>query len=246
MTSDAFVTYCRVSTARQGRSGLRLEAQRAAVESYLRGGDWRIVGEFVEIESGRVAERPELAKALAAARLHRAALVVAKVDRLTRSLAFLSRLLEAGVDVRFCDLPQIEGPTGRFMLQQMAAVAELEAGLIGDRTRKALAAKAAWYAKLDEAERDALRAAGKATQLGGDRGARLSGEQRARGRAELSARARARSADLAPVIAGLRAAGATTLTALATGLNERGIPASRGGWWSPTQVGRMLRMTAVR
>ena len=216
------------------------------MESYLRGGDWRIVGEFVEIESGRVAVRPELAKALAAARLHRAALVVAKVDRLTRSLAFLSRLLEAGVDVRFCDVPQIEGPTGRFMLQQMAAVAELEAGLIGDRTRKALAAKAAWYAKLDEAERDALRAAGKATQLGGDRGARLSGEQRARGRAELSARARARSADLAPVIAGLRAAGATTLTAFATGLNERGIPASRGGWWSPTQVGRMLRMTAVR
>jgi len=235
MTSDAFVTYCRVSTARQGRSGLRLEAQRAAVESDLRGGDWRIVGEFVEIESGRVAERPELAKALAAARL-----------RLTRSLAFLSRLLEAGVDVRFCDLPQIEGPTGRLMLQPMAAVAELEAGLIGDRTRKALAAKAAWYAKLDEAERDALRAAGKATQLGGDRGARLSGEQRARGRAELSARARARSADLATVIAGLRAAGATTLTALATGLNERGIPASRGGRWSPTQVGRMLRMTAVR
>jgi len=245
MTSGAFVTYCRVSTARQGRSGLGLEAQRAAVEGYLRGGDWRIVGEFVEVESGRVAERPELAKALAAARLHRAALVVAKVDRLTRSLAFLSRLLDAGVDVRFCDLPQIEGPTGRFMLQQMAAVAELEAGLIGDRTRKALAAKAAWYAKLDEAARDALRAAGKATQLGGDRGACLSERQRAQGRAALSARARARSAHLAQVIADLRAGGATTLTALADGLNTRGIAASRGGSWSPTQVSRMLKMIAV-
>jgi DNA invertase Pin-like site-specific DNA recombinase len=75
--------------------------------------------------------------ALAAARL-RVPLIVAKVDRLTRSLAFLSRLIEAGVDVRFCDLPKIEGPAGRFMLQQMAAVAELEAGMIGKRTKEAL------------------------------------------------------------------------------------------------------------
>ena len=145
MQNGPFVSYCRVSTARQGRSGLGLDAQRAAVAGYLNGGAWRLVGEFVEVESGKRADRPELAKALACARLHRAPLVVAKVDRLTRSLAFLSKLLEAGVDVRFCDLPQIEGPTGRFMLQQMAAVAELEAGMIGDRTRKALAAaKAPW------------------------------------------------------------------------------------------------------
>jgi DNA invertase Pin-like site-specific DNA recombinase len=91
-------------------------------------------------ESGKRSDRPALDKALAAARLHRASLVVSKVDRLTHSVAFLSRLLEAGVDVRFADLPQIEGATGRFMLQQMVAVAELEAGMISSRTKAALAA----------------------------------------------------------------------------------------------------------
>src|SRR5258706_15803829 len=125
-----FVAYYRVSTSKQGNSRLGLEAQREAVANYLNGGKWKLVGEFEEIESGKRSDRPELDKALAACRLHRAPLVVAKVDRLTRSVAFLSRLLESGVDVLFCDLPTIEGPTGRFMLQQMASVAELEAGMI--------------------------------------------------------------------------------------------------------------------
>src|SRR6202171_2799414 len=121
-------------------SSLGLEAQQAAVANYLNGGDWRIVAEFTEIESGRRSDRPELDKALAAARLHRCPLVVSKVDRLTRSVAFLSRLLEAGVDVRFADLPQNEGATGRFLLQQMVAVAQLEAGMISARTKAALVA----------------------------------------------------------------------------------------------------------
>jgi DNA invertase Pin-like site-specific DNA recombinase len=93
-----------------------------------------------EAESGKRRDRPELEKALAAARLHRVPLIVAKVDRLTRSAHFLSQLLEAGVDVLFCDLPKIEGPTGRFLLRQMASVAELEADMISSRTRAALAA----------------------------------------------------------------------------------------------------------
>src|SRR5215212_9949539 len=135
-----FIAYYRVSTDKQGRSGLGLDAQKATVRGFLNGGDWTLVDEVIEVESGRLADRPQLARALAQCRIMRATLVVANVSRLTRSVAFLSRLLEAGVDVRFCDLPQIEGPTGKFMLQQMAAVAELEAGLIGDRTRKALAA----------------------------------------------------------------------------------------------------------
>jgi DNA invertase Pin-like site-specific DNA recombinase len=139
-SNGKFVAYYRVSTERQGRSGLGLEAQQAAVATYLNGGDWRIVAEFTEFESGRRSDRPELDKALGAARLHRCPLVVSKVDRLTRSVAFLSRLLEAGVDVRFADLPQIEGATGRFLLQQMVAVAELEAGMISTRTKAALAA----------------------------------------------------------------------------------------------------------
>ncbi|WP_347710924.1 recombinase family protein [Bradyrhizobium sp. CB1650] len=98
------------------------------------------MAEFTEeVESGRRSDRPQLDAALKAARLNRAAIVVSKVDRLTRSVAFLSKLLEANVEVRSADLPQIEGPTGRFMLQQMASVAELEAGMISARTKAALA-----------------------------------------------------------------------------------------------------------
>jgi DNA invertase Pin-like site-specific DNA recombinase len=103
-------------------------------------------------------------------------LVVAKVDRLTRSVPFLSRLLEAGVDVRFADLPAIEGATGKFLLQQMAAVAELEAGMISARTKAALAA-----------------AKRRGKKLGGDRGARLTAKAKAAGRAVLMARAQERS-----------------------------------------------------
>ena len=143
-----FVAYYRVSTDRQSRLGLRLEAQQETVRTFLNGGCWSLVGEFTELESGRSSERPELAKALTHCRLRGPTLIVANVSRLTRSVAFLSLLLEAEVEVRFCDLPQIEGPTGRFMLQQMVAVAELEASLIGDRTRKALAAAKARGKKL--------------------------------------------------------------------------------------------------
>jgi DNA invertase Pin-like site-specific DNA recombinase len=106
-----FIAYYRVSTAKQGTSGLGLEAQRAAVAQYLNGGDWRITAEFTEIESGRRADRPALDRALAKARVHRVPVVVAKVDRLTRSVAFLSRLLRLGLTsaLRTCrqlrDLP---------------------------------------------------------------------------------------------------------------------------------------------
>jgi DNA invertase Pin-like site-specific DNA recombinase len=155
-----------VSTGKQAKSGLGIEAQRQAVATYLNGGNWRIIAEFTEVESGKRSDRPALDKALAAARVRQVPLVVAKVDRLTRSVAFLSRLLEAGVDVRFADLPMIEGATGKFLLQQMAAVAELEAGMISARTKAALAA-----------------AKRRGVKLGGDRGARLTAKARAAGRA---------------------------------------------------------------
>jgi DNA invertase Pin-like site-specific DNA recombinase len=218
-----FIAYYRVSTRKQGRSGLGIAAQREAVERYLNGGDWRIIAEYTEIESGRRADRPELEQALAAARVHRAPIVVAKVDRLTRSVGFLSRLLEAGVDVRFADLPAIEGPAGRFMLQQMAAVAELEAGFISDRTKRALAAAKA-----------------KGKQLGGNRGVMLTKVARKAGRDAQIARAAARAADLAPIVQELRAAGITSFAALARALTARGIPAARGGSWTATQVRRTL------
>lgn len=222
-----FIAYYRVSTGRQGRSGLGIEAQRAAVATYLNGGDWRIVAEFTEIESGKRSDRPELDKALAAARLHRAPLVVSKVDRLTRSVSFLSRLLDAGVDVRFADLPQIEGATGRFMLQQMVAVAELEAGMISKRTKDALAA-----------------AKRRGVKLGGDRGSHLTGTARKAGNRAMERAANTRAADVAPIIAELRSRGATSLRALAAGLNERGIPTARGnGQWSAVQVARVIGRT---
>ena len=119
MAEGNFVAYYRVSTAKQGASGLGLAAQQEAVRHYLNGGNWSLVDQFTEVESGKRSDRPQLDAALAKARLHRVPLLVAKVDRLTRSLSFLTRLLDSGVDVCFCDLPKIEGPTGRFILQQM-------------------------------------------------------------------------------------------------------------------------------
>src|SRR4051795_12069726 len=148
MAEGRFVSYLRVSTDRQGRSGLGLEAQRETVREFLNGGDWQLVDEVIEVESGRATDRPELAKALARCRVMGATLVVANVSRLTRNPDFMSRLVEAGVEVRFCDLPKIEGPAGKFMLRQMLAVAELEAGLISERTKKALAAAKARGQKL--------------------------------------------------------------------------------------------------
>jgi DNA invertase Pin-like site-specific DNA recombinase len=132
MGNGNFISYLRVSTDRQGKSGLGLEGQRQAVANYLNGGDWRLIAEFVEVESGRNADRGELEAALALCRAHRAALVVANVSRLTRSVAFLPKLLSSDVEIRFVDLPAIEGATGKFLLHQMASVAELEAGMISD------------------------------------------------------------------------------------------------------------------
>src|SRR5690242_19358988 len=105
MAEGRFVAYYRVSTAKQGASGLGLAAQQEAVRHYLDGGKWSLIAEFTEIASGKRSDSPALDAALTKARLHRAPLVVAKVDRLTRSLTFLTRLLDSGVDVRFCDLP---------------------------------------------------------------------------------------------------------------------------------------------
>jgi DNA invertase Pin-like site-specific DNA recombinase len=104
-----FVSYLRVSTDRQGRSGLGLEAQRETVASFLDGGCWQLIDEFIEVESGRASERPELDKALARCRVMGATLIVANVSRLTRNPDFMSRLVEAGVEVRFCDLPRSRG-----------------------------------------------------------------------------------------------------------------------------------------
>jgi DNA invertase Pin-like site-specific DNA recombinase len=134
-----YIAYYRVSTSQQGKSGLGLAAQKAAVRQRLDGGSWQLVGEYTEIESGKRVRRPQLEAALAAAKKHKAKLIVAKLDRLARNTHFLLTLINAGVEPLFCDLPEMNGAMGRFMLTSMAAVAELEAGLISERTKAGLA-----------------------------------------------------------------------------------------------------------
>jgi hypothetical protein len=171
-----------------------------------------------------------------------ATLIVANVSRLTRNPDFMGRLVEAGVEVRFCDLPKIEGPAGRFMLRQMLAVAELEAGLISERTKKALERKQVWYAGLTDEQKAELKAKGKATQLGGNRSnlPAVGGKGRTISLAKRQAKARRRAADLAPVIAELQASGPPSYRQIVAGLNARCIRTARGGAWSAVQVKRVL------
>ncbi len=234
-TGRKWVAYYRVSTERQGRSGLGLDAQREAVGAYLAGKGWPPVQEFTEVESGKRADRPELAKALAACRLQGATLVVAKLDRLARNTRFLLSVVEGTGDegVVFCDLPSIPpGAVGKFMVTQMAAVAELEAAMISARTKAALAAAKA-----------------RGVALGGRReGAgdlsRVANKGRAASAASRAAKARQRGADLSGIIAEIRASGTASLRDLASGLNARNIPAPRGGTWSAVQVSRVLEKLA--
>src|SRR4051812_8938522 len=118
-----FIAYYRVSTDRQGKSGLGLEAQQEAVRSYLNGGNWQLVAELVEIESGKRSDRPKLQEALKLCRLHGATLIIAKLDRLARNVAFVSNLMESGVDFVAVDFPQ----ANRLTVHILAAVAEHEA-----------------------------------------------------------------------------------------------------------------------
>jgi DNA invertase Pin-like site-specific DNA recombinase len=220
MAEGKWISYLRVSTGRQGKSGLGLEAQRTSVTDFLNGGQWKLVKEFVEVESGKRADRPQLEAALAACRLHGAKLVIAKLDRLSRDAHFLLGLDKAGVDFVAADMPN----ANRLTVGIMAMVAEEERRMISARTRAAL---------------DAAKKRG--VVLGGNRGAKPTAKMRARARAVVQQRADARAADIGPTIKALQAAGATSLRAIAAGLNQQGIPTSRGaGEWTAVQVGRVL------
>ncbi len=219
MATGKWFSYLRVSTGRQGRSGLGLESQRNAVETFLNGGNWHLVKEFVEVESGKRSDRPVLADALKACRLYGAKLVIAKIDRLSRDAHFLLGLEKAGVDFVAADMPT----ANRLTVGIMAMVADEERRMISKRTKEALAA-----------------AKRRGTKLGGFRGAKLTRKAREAGSAAVAAIAAARAADIAPVIAELQAAGITSLRAIAAALNDRAIPTAKGGAWSPTQVMRVL------
>jgi DNA invertase Pin-like site-specific DNA recombinase len=225
MAEGKWISYLRVSTDRQGASGLGVEAQRQSVAHYLNGGRWKLVKEFVEVESGKKTDRPQLEAALKACRLHGAKLVIARLDRLSRDAHFLLGLDKAGVDFVAADMPN----ANRLTVGVMALVAEDVRKQISSTTKAALAAAKA-----------------RGVKLGGFRaGARLSSEAHARSAAAIQARANGRAADIAPTIRSLQAAGHTSLRGIAAALNAQGIPTARGqGTWSAVQVARMLeRMT---
>lgn len=220
MANGRFIAYYRVSTKRQGQSGLGLDAQRQAVRSYLATGGWPPLAEVVEVESGKRHDRPKLHEALALCRLHNATLVIAKLDRLARNVAFISHLMESGVDFVACDLPQ----ANRLTVHILAAVAEHEREAISQRTKAALAAAKARGMKL------------------GNDGSNLSNREEGsvKGAAAMKAKAARRAGDILPVILAIQVGGANSLRQIAAELNERGIPSSRGGQWSAVQVQRVI------
>jgi DNA invertase Pin-like site-specific DNA recombinase len=222
------VAYYRVSTRRQGESGLGLEGQEAAVAAYARAAGCRVVAGYRDVESGRRADRPELLKAIAHAKRAGAALVIARLDRLARNVHFLSGLMAAGVDFVACDNPS----ASKLTVHILAAVAEAEAEAAGARTRAALQAYKARGGKLGAS----LPRCRNLTDAGRAEGSRRGGEA-------TRAAAVAAVADLVPAMARLRAEG-LTLQAIADRLNADGHTTRTGARWGAVQVKRALDRAA--
>jgi DNA invertase Pin-like site-specific DNA recombinase len=222
MAEGKFLSYLRVSTDKQGRSGLGLEAQRDAVSRYLNGGRWKLVAEYVEVESGKRNSRPQLQAAISHAKATGAKLVIARLDRLARNLYFVSSLQERGVDFVAADMPD----ANRLTIHIIAAVAEAVGRTISENTKTALAAAKA-----------------RGVKLGNPNGARaLSGKQvgNADAVAKLKANAAQHAADLRGIVDDIRRSGITTVRGIADELHSRGVRAPRGDTWHPTAVSRLL------
>lgn len=221
--ADKYVTYYRVSTARQGISGLGLDAQRQTVAQYLAGGSKTVLAEFVEVETGRGANaldrRPELRRALDQCKKSGATLLIAKLDRLARNVHFISGLMESQVKFIACDLPE----ANQLTLHVMAAFAEHEARRISERTRDALAAAKA-----------------RGVVLGATGPANLKRHTQERQDA-----ASAFSARLMPLLTGFISQGMTRRR-IVVQLNTLGIKAPMGGAWSLGQVQRVIKMISER
>lgn len=230
-----FVAYFRVSRDKQGIKGLGMAAQRSAVASYLNGGAWELVGEFEEVETGKHDDRPELRKAIELCKATNAKLVIAKLDRLSRDVHFLTGLEKAGIDFVCCDMPQAD----RFTIHIMAAVAQKEREMISARTKAALGEI---KAKIARGEQHVSKASGKAVQrLGGPKA--LTPAIAAQGRQTRSLRASEAAAKVAPTAKALRDGGATLAT-IAERLNEMGVRTPRGADWTPMAVKRVLDRAA--
>jgi len=212
-----FVAYYRVSTVRQGQSGLGLEAQQAAVQNFLRG-DATLVSTFLEIESGKKNERPQLQAAIARARQEDAVLLVAKLDRLARNVAFLAMLMESRVRFQAVDLPAAD----EFTLHIMAAVAQKEASAISTRTRDALAAKKA-----------------RGAQLGSPANLTQAAREKSWAATRYNAQANLHNRQAAQLATLLRATGASLRT-IADQLNQSGYRTRYGKAFHPMGVQRLL------
>jgi DNA invertase Pin-like site-specific DNA recombinase len=222
------IAYYRVSTKRQGDSGLGLEGQKSAVEAFATQTGARILASYQEVESGKLAERPELAKALAHARRSKATLVVAKLDRLARNVAFLSALMRSRVDFLCCDNPH----ANKLTIHILAAVAEDEAERISARTKAALAAAKARGVKLGSARPDHWKGREKARLAGLARGRVVAAKV-------VSVAATEAYEDLTPMMKECRGNG-MALQAIADRLNAEGHTTRRGRPWNPVQVSRVL------
>ena len=214
------VGYVRVSTTKQGQSGLGLEAQVEAINAYADQHGAEIVALYQEIESGKVSDRPELAKALGHAKRIKAALVVAKLDRLARSVAFTSTIMDSGADFVACDNPYAT----RLTLHILAAVAEHEAAATSARTKAALAAAKARGTKL---------------------GCPTASETAEIARKARSRKARARAQNIAAIVRDIERTGIASLAGIARALEARGIKTPRGSTsWQAAQVARIKAMAA--
>ena len=216
-----FVAYYRVSTDKQGRSGLGLEAQQELVRNFLNGGRWSVIGEFTEIESGtrkRLKHRPMLRAALELARKQKATLVVAKLDRLARDVQFISTLLNGNVKFVCADMPEAD----RTFLQMVSVFSEYEAKRISERTTEALAAL----------KRQGKKLGSPSPEIGSAEGVKV-----------LRANADAYAERIGPVVRDIiRKTGSSTLRDIAAALTARGVETPRGNVeWRASQVSNLLK-----
>jgi len=233
MAAAKFVSYLRVSTDKQGRSGLGLEAQREAVSRFLVGGTASLIAEYVEVESGKRNARPQLQAAIGHAKATGAKLVIARLDRLARNLHFVSSLQERGVDFVAADMPD----ANRLTIHIIAAVAEAVGRTISENTKSALAAAKARVRVTGQRNHPRIK------RLGNPNGARaLRGKQvgNADAVAKLKANADQRANDLRFIVQDIRTKGHTTMRAIAAELHKRSIAPPRGDAWHPTAIARLL------
>lgn len=213
----SYVSYRRVSTREQGKSGAGLEAQGIAIKAFVESQGGELIDDHIEVLSGGYNDRPALAAAMGRAKKANAWVVISKLDRLSRDVEFIAGLMNKGVRFVVVEYGHDVDP---FVLHIFAALAEKERKMISARTKAALATKKAQGARL-----------GNPTNLG---------EASRRGGETMKAQAEQRKANIGPVIAQIRAAGITTLQGMADALNARGIKAARGGEWRPMTVSRIL------